>query len=205
MLKWERPSFPTGLMRLCFLSSLLWDPQSPWKSGSSPFLPAWQDAVLYLLHTCWINLLLILENEKSGLMLSSRYLCPGILLSFFIFPPSFFFPILQQQKLATVGRLPCKSTSMQAWQQAAADFWLQALFKILMPSPAVWYWKSGQFVWNCKVSYEICSACCPYHSCDMPIREVMPFQGKESNWWVWFLKFFLVAYAVRKMFLILVE
>lgn len=148
------------------------EPQEEWFLS---FPASWQDAVLYLWHTCWIDPLLILGSEKSALVLSSSYPCPETLLSFFVFSPSCFFPVLLQQKLAIVGRPPCKSASMQAWQQAAADFWLQALFKILMPSPAVWHWKSGQFVWNCKVSYEICSACCPYHSCDVPVREVVHF------------------------------
>lgn len=52
---------------------------------SYPFLHAWQDAVLYLFHTWWIDPLLILGSEKSGLVLSSSYLCPGTQLSFFIF------------------------------------------------------------------------------------------------------------------------
>lgn len=175
MLKWEKSSLPTGLMSLCFLPAFsALRPTKPLEWLSSPACPAGGCplSVTYLL-----NWPLTCPGKWDKWLSALSYLYPGTQPSFtpFFIPPGFFLYFRSWQKLAIVGRRPCKPTCVQAWQQAVVDFWLKALFKVLMPSPAVWYWKSGQFACNYKASYETCSDCCPYHSYNAPIREIMPF------------------------------
>lgn len=179
MLKREKSPLPTGLMSLCFLLafSALRPTELLEERALLSCTPTEQEAVLYLFHTCWIDPSLVLGSEISGWVISNSYLCPGtqpscsLIFFFFPFPSGFFLYFHSWQKFAIVGRPPCKSTYVQAWQQAVADFWLQALFKILMPS--VWYCESGQFACNCKASHEICSNCCPCNSYNVPEREMM--------------------------------
>lgn len=95
------------------------------REGWSSFLHA------VLLHTSWIDPVLVLGSEISGWVLSKQLsLFRNLTLLLFIF---FLTPSYTCIAGKIVRRPPCKSTSVQPWQQAVADSLLQALFKILMP------------------------------------------------------------------------
>lgn len=183
MLAWKKSSLPAGLMNLCFLPTLsALRPQSPWKMRVA-LCSRMSSRRLSCSHSvpAELNLFICLgkwDRQPNALSYFSAGFQPYLFIHYFLvsfvlyylFPSGFFPYSIAGESLWLCGDLVNQPTHRP--DSKLLQTMPGALFGILNGFCCCVVSESGQLACNCEylIAY-FCSGCCPYHSCNVQIRE----------------------------------